>query len=146
MKFKEWCPGFTFTELNLNKDQIWVNIYELDMESWSADAISRIISYIGVLIILDSITEDKKITQYAKYCLRSPESTLPKIITVQLRTAVKKDYKSTYDYLPPKCTKCQLVSHKEKFHHKDTTPKWVLKNPTSSADDIPEQSNKMEEQ
>ncbi|GKD58660.1 zinc knuckle CX2CX4HX4C containing protein [Tanacetum coccineum] len=53
---RKWEPGLCMSKLDTSKVPLWVKIYDIPLEAWNVDGISRIASRIGVLIIMDNIT------------------------------------------------------------------------------------------
>ncbi|GJT46938.1 RNA-directed DNA polymerase, eukaryota, reverse transcriptase zinc-binding domain protein [Tanacetum coccineum] len=53
---EEWEPGLCMSKLDTSKLPLWVKIYDIPLEAWNVEGISRIASRIGVLIIMDKIT------------------------------------------------------------------------------------------
>ncbi|GJY49157.1 RNA-directed DNA polymerase, eukaryota, reverse transcriptase zinc-binding domain protein, partial [Tanacetum coccineum] len=52
----KWEPGLCISKLDTSKVPLWVKIYDIPLEAWNVDGISRIASRIGVPIIMDKIT------------------------------------------------------------------------------------------
>ncbi|GJU64103.1 zinc knuckle CX2CX4HX4C containing protein [Tanacetum coccineum] len=53
---RKWEPGLCMSKLDTSKLPLWVKIYDIPLEAWNVEGISRIASRIGVLIIMDKIT------------------------------------------------------------------------------------------
>ncbi|GJT75930.1 ATPase, F1/V1/A1 complex, alpha/beta subunit [Tanacetum coccineum] len=53
---RKWEPGLCMSKLDTSKLPLWVKIYDIPLEAWNVEGISRISSRIGVPIIMDKIT------------------------------------------------------------------------------------------
>ncbi|GJR00893.1 ribonuclease H-like domain-containing protein [Tanacetum coccineum] len=53
---RKWEPGLCMSKLDTSKLPLWVKIYDIPLEAWNIEGISRIASRIGVPIIMDKIT------------------------------------------------------------------------------------------
>lgn len=53
---KKWEPGLCMSWPEMTKVPIWVKIYDIPLEAWNVEGVSRIASKIGVPIIMDKVT------------------------------------------------------------------------------------------
>ncbi|GJT92142.1 RNA-directed DNA polymerase, eukaryota, reverse transcriptase zinc-binding domain protein, partial [Tanacetum coccineum] len=53
---RKWEPGLCMSKLDTSKLPLWVKIYDIPLEAWNVEGISRIASRIDVPIIMDKIT------------------------------------------------------------------------------------------
>ncbi|GJT92144.1 zinc knuckle CX2CX4HX4C containing protein [Tanacetum coccineum] len=53
---RKWEPGLCMSKPDTSKLPLWVKIYDIPLEAWNVEGISRIASRIGVPIIMDKIT------------------------------------------------------------------------------------------
>ncbi|WOL01177.1 DUF4283 domain-containing protein [Canna indica] len=66
---KRWAPGMTLERVSLSTIPIWVRVFHLPLEFWSAPIIGKIMSGIGKLLYKDNPTTTKSYIGYARICV-----------------------------------------------------------------------------
>ncbi|XP_077229955.1 uncharacterized protein LOC143862934 [Tasmannia lanceolata] len=69
MILRKWCPETPLEKLNLTSVPIWIRLPGLPLQFWSANGISKIASYIGNPLYMDSKTADTTRLSYARCCI-----------------------------------------------------------------------------
>ncbi|GKC02083.1 zinc knuckle CX2CX4HX4C containing protein, partial [Tanacetum coccineum] len=119
---RKWEPGLCMSKLDTSKVPLWVKIYDIPLEAWNVDGISRIASRIGVPIIMDKITTsicEKPFGRalYAKV-LVEVDAAKGLIDTVEIwYKSLGKSMMLNVDYVwrPLVCEHCKTFGHLSRF-------------------------------
>lgn len=133
MVFK-WRPGYEFDKVRATRVQFWVKLFNLEMEMWSNEGLSRIASYLGDLIRLDIRTANKTVTRFARVLIGVDINY--KIISqvpIILHNGSNKVIRVEYEFIPPCCNICQRFGHKSSIHDKSSDPTWTAKDKDNDA-------------
>ena len=103
--------------LKLSKDQlekvpVWVKLFNVPLEYWDEDGLSRIASAIGVPLFMDRITAQARKLAFARVCVEiEPKIVMLERITIKCGDETL-EVKVVYQWLPDLCNKCKSFGHK----------------------------------
>ncbi|GKA31463.1 zinc knuckle CX2CX4HX4C containing protein [Tanacetum coccineum] len=122
---RKWEPGLCMSKLDTSKVPLWVKIYDIPLEAWNVDGISRIASRIGVPIIMDKITTSicEKPFGRALYAKVLVEVDAAKGLIDTVEICYKSLGKSMmlnvdYAWRPLVCEHCKNFGHLSRFYSK----------------------------
>ena len=115
---KKWEPGLCMSRPEVTKVPVWVKIFDIPLEAWNVEGISRIVSRIGGPIIMDRMTTSICDKPYGRASfarvLVEIDSKKPVVNSVELwyeslgkilRLRVE------HDWVPPRCEECKVFGH-----------------------------------
>ncbi|XP_077249090.1 uncharacterized protein LOC143888520 [Tasmannia lanceolata] len=108
---RKWSPETPLEKLNLTSVPIWIRLPGLPLQFWSANGISKIASYIGNPLYMDSKTADSTRLSYARCCIEvEPGNPYPDAIPIHTSKGVHIQ-EVQYDWKPQACKLCSNFSH-----------------------------------
>ncbi|KAL0904359.1 hypothetical protein M5K25_026453 [Dendrobium thyrsiflorum] len=116
---QKWSPKF-----NPNRDEsssipIWIKILDLPLALWPPLGISKIASYIGIPLTVDSLTAKRTRLTFAR------DSTLPDEIPLVI-DGEDLNLKVVYDWKPTRCEGCGSLIHPFTLCPSNPDPKHIL--------------------
>ncbi|XP_021839712.2 uncharacterized protein [Spinacia oleracea] len=91
---------------------VWIKLPNLPLNCWGSDSLSRIGSLLGVPLYADECTSKQMRISFARLLVEIyVTKDLPKSVTIQGPAGIAIVQKVIYEWLPPFCTKCNLVGH-----------------------------------
>ncbi|XP_077232161.1 uncharacterized protein LOC143866893 [Tasmannia lanceolata] len=107
----KWRPGIPLEKLNLTSVPIWIRFPRLPLEFWSAKGISKIASFIGNPLYMDSRTTEASRLYFARLCVEvEVGGEYPE--TIPIHTPFGVHVQSVeYDWKPTACKNCHNFSH-----------------------------------
>ncbi|XP_028125477.1 uncharacterized protein LOC114322385 [Camellia sinensis] len=108
---RKWHSMMKLSKDQLDKIPIWVKVFNVPMEYWDDDGLSRIASAIGEPLYMDRLTAHGDRVSFAKVCVEIgvnyilPTNFLIKCEGESIEVRVE------YLWKPAKCTKCQVFCH-----------------------------------
>ncbi|XP_077231897.1 uncharacterized protein LOC143865141 [Tasmannia lanceolata] len=108
---RKWSPDTPLEKLNLTSVPIWIRLPGLPLQFWSANGISKIASYIGNPLYMDSKTAESTRLSYARCCIEVEAGTpYPEVIPIHTTKGVH-NQEVQYDWKPSACKQCNNFSH-----------------------------------
>ncbi|XP_028082596.1 uncharacterized protein LOC114283918 [Camellia sinensis] len=108
---KQWSRMMKLTKEKATKVPVWVRLFNVPMECWDSDGLSRIASAVGVPLFMDNLTEKGSRVSFARVCVEIDAAcTLPAMFNVSCggdTIVVKVEYQG----LPAKCDHCVAFGH-----------------------------------
>lgn len=115
---QKWEPGICLSKPEVTKVPVWAKIFNVPLEAWNVDGISRIASRLGIPIIMDRITTEMCEKTYGR---ASFARVLVEVdSSKELLNEVEIYYKSIdrsmvleveYPWKPPVCENCKVFGH-----------------------------------
>uniref|UniRef100_A0A803PBZ5 DUF4283 domain-containing protein n=1 Tax=Cannabis sativa TaxID=3483 RepID=A0A803PBZ5_CANSA len=107
---------------------VWIRLNSLGLQYWSRNNLSAMVSIIGKPIMIDKVTKDGSIVLFARVLVDMEISdNPPKMISYINERNQLMDQSVEYDWLPTKCTACDLLGHTVANCSKDKGLVWVGK-------------------
>ncbi|XP_020678498.1 uncharacterized protein LOC110096765 [Dendrobium catenatum] len=108
---QKWNPKF---KPNRDEDAaipIWIKIMDLPLALWTPSGISKIASYIGVPLSVDTLTARRTRLTFARVCVHiTKNSLLPEVIPIDM-DGEDINLKVVYDWKPTPCEGCGSLFH-----------------------------------
>ncbi|CAH1437448.1 unnamed protein product [Lactuca virosa] len=119
---QRWRPGLALTKESHKSVPVWIKIFDLPLEAWSAENLCIIASKIGIALAFDSFTEDMCIehkgrSAYARILVdMSADKKWKDSIDVgtwdfDLDKAVIQNFVVEYAWRPSRCSSCKVYGH-----------------------------------
>lgn len=100
---QQWSPDLEFEKEGLNRLPIWVQLYDVPLQLWTAPGLSYIASSVGRPLYADGMTETGKRISYAKICVEvTVDSPLPHSVEVTLASGRSVTVGIKYPWRPVK--------------------------------------------
>ncbi|KAF7145034.1 hypothetical protein RHSIM_Rhsim04G0043700 [Rhododendron simsii] len=110
---QQWHPHMCLKKELVSKIPIWVQLYNVPLELWTAPGLSYVASAIGRPLYADRMTETCKRLNYAKVCVEvDVDSELLDSFDVVLANGDTFTIKAWYPWQPLKCDKCKVFGHR----------------------------------
>ncbi|PKU69120.1 RNA exonuclease 1 [Dendrobium catenatum] len=123
---QRWSPKFKPKRDEATPIPIWIKIVDFPLALWTPIGVSRIASYIGIPISVDSLTASRTRLTFARVCvLISKESALPDEIPLEI-DGEDMTLKVLYDWKPDKCEGCGSLIHPFSLCPKNPNPQPML--------------------
>lgn len=112
MIVKKWNRDFEFKEEILRVIPVWVRLPNLPLHCWGEEALSRIVSAIGVPILADECTTKQLKVSYARV-LVEVDVTQDFVKDIKVRDNTGKEFwqKAIPEWRPFYCRKCHKLGH-----------------------------------
>ncbi|XP_077221623.1 uncharacterized protein LOC143855390 [Tasmannia lanceolata] len=108
---RKWKPGTPLEKLNLTSIPVWVRLPGLPLEFWSAKGLSKIASFIGNPLYMDSRIAEETRLSYARMCVEvEAGAEFPETIPIHTPYGIH-NQKVQYDWKPSACKTCIDFSH-----------------------------------
>lgn len=115
---QKWEPGICMSKPELTKVSVWAKIFNVPLEAWNVEGISRIASRIGAPIIMDRITTEmcEKTYGRASFARVMVEVDSSKDLVYEVEIYYKSLERSMileveYPWKPPVCEHCKVFGH-----------------------------------
>ncbi|KAL7182843.1 hypothetical protein ACSBR1_041503 [Camellia fascicularis] len=93
---------------------VWVKFYNVAMEFWDSEGLSRIASTIGVPLFMDHLTASENQISFARVCVEiKKNSILPEEFFIKCEEDIVR-IKVKYQGVPIRCTHCGVFGHETK--------------------------------
>ncbi|XP_028552220.1 uncharacterized protein DDB_G0280205-like [Dendrobium catenatum] len=120
---QKWTPKFKPQRDEFSSIPIWIKIVDLPLAVWNPAGISKIASFVGHPLAVDSLTARKTRLTFARVCvLVSCKSSFPDEIPVSL-DGDDVSLKVLYDWKPTPCSGCGSIVHPSTLCHINPQPK-----------------------
>ncbi|GLU14274.1 hypothetical protein SLE2022_308550 [Rubroshorea leprosula] len=110
----KWEPDYKEVKQEPKSVPIWVKLWGVPMDVFSAEGLAYIASAIGVPLALDKGTEERTSVNYAKLCVEieaAAAQDLPETIPVDIESCPSVDVRVEYPWLPTFCSTCNKQGH-----------------------------------
>lgn len=109
---KQWTRMMKLTKEKVTKVPVWIRLFNVPLEYWDKDGLSRIASAVGVPLFMDQLTEECSRVAFARICVEiEASSNLPAMFNVScggISVVVRVEYQG----IPAKCDHCLVFGHK----------------------------------
>ncbi|KAI0519571.1 hypothetical protein KFK09_007022 [Dendrobium nobile] len=123
---QRWSPKFKPKRDEAAPIPIWIKIVDFPLALWTPTGVSRIASFIGIPISVDSLTANRSRLTFARVCvLISKDSALPDEIPLEI-DGEDMVLKVLYDWKPDRCEGCGSLIHPFSLCPKNPNPQTVL--------------------
>ncbi|KAF7152803.1 hypothetical protein RHSIM_Rhsim01G0069100 [Rhododendron simsii] len=121
MVLQEWYPGIVLEKEGLTRLPIWIQLYNVPLQYWSAEGLSYLASAVGKPLYADEMTESAKRVSFAKVCVEVDlKSSLPHSFDLITSSGQLVIIDVKYPWRPTKCTSCGVFGHFECGQNKET--------------------------
>ncbi|XP_020243286.1 uncharacterized protein LOC109821513 [Asparagus officinalis] len=125
---KKWSENIGLERELLNSVPVWIRLPSLHLKLWSNNIIGRIASLVGNPLYIDKATASSERLAYARCFVEiSSKAKLPNSIRMDLGNGDWLETAVEYEWIPPKCDKCQNFGHVEYQCPVVIVEKWVPK-------------------
>ena len=141
---KPWTPGMILSKDGYKRIPIWVRFFNIPLEFWIAEGLSRIASTVGSPIHADQMTSSLKRLAYARICLEiNSDDPLPASLDLLLEDGRSVEVTIEYAWVPKRCSTCRGLGHLPKNCTKTVRQAWIPKtvNPHPETPKTPGHSN-----
>ncbi|XP_020704045.1 soluble scavenger receptor cysteine-rich domain-containing protein SSC5D-like [Dendrobium catenatum] len=119
---QQWSPKFKPKRDENASIPIWIKIVDFPLALWTPTGISKIASYIGIPLTVDSLTAKRSRLTFARVCvLISKDSPLPDEIPLDIDDE-DLILKVLYDWKPTPCEGCRSLVHSYSICPKNPNP------------------------
>ncbi|XP_020683206.1 uncharacterized protein LOC110100132, partial [Dendrobium catenatum] len=123
---QRWNPKFKPVRDENTTIPIWIKIMDLPLALWTPLGISRIASFIGVLISVDTLTANRTRLTFARVCVHiNKNSPLPDEIPIEIE-GEDMNLKVHYDWKPSPCEGCGSLFHPFFLCSSNPNPKPII--------------------
>ncbi|KAL0918413.1 hypothetical protein M5K25_010420 [Dendrobium thyrsiflorum] len=123
---QRWSPKFKPVWDESTSIPLWVKIIDLPLALWTPTGISRIASYIGIPLTVDSLTAKRTHLTFARVCVQiSKDFALPEEIPIHIN-GEDMLLKVVYDWKPSPCEGCGSLIHPFTLCPSNPNPKPIL--------------------
>ncbi|KAI0520067.1 hypothetical protein KFK09_007532 [Dendrobium nobile] len=123
---QRWSPKFKPKHDEATPIPIWIKIVYFPLALWTLTGVSRIASYIGIPLSVDSLTANRSRLTFVRACvLISKDSTLSDEIPLEI-DGEEMVLKVLYDWKPNRCEGCGSLIHPFSLCPKNPNPQPVL--------------------
>ncbi|XP_020695253.1 uncharacterized protein LOC110108800 [Dendrobium catenatum] len=120
---QRWSPKFQPVRDESASILLWIKIINLPLALWSPTGISRIASYVGIPISVDSLTANGTRLTFARVCVQiNKNSPLHDVISIEI-DGDDMDLKVVYDWKPTPCEGCGSLFHPFSLCSSNRNPK-----------------------
>lgn len=111
---KKWKRMMKLTKEYVAQIPVWLKLFNVPMEYWDFEGLSRIASHIGVPFFMDHLTSSGTKISFARVCVEvNVDSTLPQSFFVKYEDEVV-EIRVEYEGIPAKCEHCKAFGHDTK--------------------------------
>ena len=109
---KKWSAGFDFKAEILRVIPVWIRLPSLPLHLWGVEALSKIVSAIGVPVLADECTMNQRRVSYARV-LVEVDITRDFVTEINVRDSTGRSFtqKAIPEWRPYFCRKCNKVGH-----------------------------------
>ncbi|KAF7123196.1 hypothetical protein RHSIM_Rhsim12G0177600 [Rhododendron simsii] len=112
MILKKWEPQMCLVKDQLVRIPIWVQLYNIPHEYWTAPGLSYVASAIGRPLYADSMTEKCRRLSYAGVCVEIEVGAyLPSSFCLRLANGNDVEITAKYPWKPLQCLDCKVFGH-----------------------------------
>lgn len=114
MVLQIWNADIDYEKEGLAKLPIWIQLYNVPLQFWTAAGLSFIASSVGKPLYADEMTETAKRISYAKICVEvDVAASLPHLVDLLTASWKTVSIAIKYPWRPAKCVSCNVFGHSE---------------------------------
>ncbi|XP_062113307.1 uncharacterized protein LOC133824440 [Humulus lupulus] len=107
---------------------LWVRLPGLGLQYWGTKCLSALMSMIGVPILVDKVTKDRSMMQFARVLVEIELSEdLPKSVQFLNEKGQLMEQLLEFEWLPTQCRGCKVYGHTERMCNKKPSEIWRQK-------------------
>ncbi|KAL0917635.1 hypothetical protein M5K25_012711 [Dendrobium thyrsiflorum] len=107
----KWSPHFWPKRENFTSVPIWLKIHDLPLACWNTKGISKIISKIGIALIVDALTLEKSRLTYVRVCVKvTNTTTYLEHIPISIKDEIM-NLRIQNEWKPMPCDTCGSLVH-----------------------------------
>ncbi|KAI0531384.1 hypothetical protein KFK09_000938 [Dendrobium nobile] len=123
---QRWNPKFQPRRDESASIPLWIKVLNLPLALWTPAGISKIASFVGEPLYVDTLTAKRTRLTFARICVKvDKDSELPEIIPLEI-DGVDLNLTVVYDWKPSKCEGCGSLVHNFALCPKNPNPKPTL--------------------
>ncbi|XP_062094166.1 uncharacterized protein LOC133800227 [Humulus lupulus] len=104
---------------------VWVRLPGLGLQYWGTKCLSALMSTIGVPILIDKVTKDKSMMQFARVLVEIEFSEdLPKSVQFLNEKGQLMEQLLEFEWLPTQCRGCKVYGHTKRMCNKKPSEIW----------------------
>ncbi|KAE9445459.1 hypothetical protein C3L33_22645, partial [Rhododendron williamsianum] len=104
MVLQIWHPDIEYEKEGLTKLPIWIQLYNVPLQYWTAEGLSYLASSVGKPLYADEMTETAKRISYAKICVEvDVNASLPHSVDLLMSSGKLVSIAIKYPWRPVKC-------------------------------------------
>ena len=109
---RHWQPSLTLNKEDVYKVPVWIRLYHVPIEYWTAKGLSFVASAVGCPLHADYITLSRKRLSYARVCVEiDAKEALIEEFDFQCSNGRWIPVKVDYEWVPQKCVTCGVFGH-----------------------------------
>ncbi|XP_062093858.1 uncharacterized protein LOC133799886 [Humulus lupulus] len=121
---KPWTTDFD-TLKAVKSVPVWVRLLGLGLQYWGTKCLSAIMSTIGVPILVDKVTKDRSMMQFARVLVEIELlEDLPKSVQFLNEKGQLIEQFLEFEWLPTQCRGCKVYGHIERMCNKKPAEVW----------------------
>lgn len=120
---QQWRPNLDFRKESFLSVPVWVKLKNLPIALWSAQAISKVASYVGKPLYVDLRTEQLDMLAFARACVEITARQQPCDSIEVVLQGESCIVEVEYEWKPLACVGCGVFGHKCKVPSAETLPK-----------------------
>lgn len=133
MVLQLWHSDIEYEREGQSKLPIWIQLYNVPLQFWTAEGLSYIASSVGKPLYEDEMTETAKRISYAKICVEvDVTASLPHSVDLFTASGKMVTIAIKYPWRPVKCGSCKVFGHFDWSQKVVQTPAGVT-DPTKAA-------------
>ncbi|KAF7152148.1 hypothetical protein RHSIM_Rhsim01G0276400 [Rhododendron simsii] len=113
MVLQIWNADIDYEKEVLAKLPMWIQLYSVPLQVWTAAGLSYIASSVGKHLYADEMTETAKRISYAKICVEVDVVSLPHSVDLLTASGKTVSIAIKYPWRPAKCVSCNVFGHSE---------------------------------
>ncbi|XP_062118254.1 uncharacterized protein LOC133831861 [Humulus lupulus] len=115
---------------------VWIRLPGLGLQYWGTKCLSAIMSTIGVPILVDKVTKDRSMMQFARVLVEIELSEdLPKSVQFHNEKGQLIEQFLEFEWLPTQCRGCKVYGHTERMCNKKPAETWRKKTRVGEEED-----------
>lgn len=123
---KQWYDGIDFNPIDFQKAPIWVQLPGLPLKYWGC--LDKLLTSLGLPIKADQATTNRERVGYPRYLVEMDmTSKFPNTLQFKNEKGILMVQPIQYDWIPVKCSKCQMIGYGEDKCRKEQGQKPVQK-------------------
>lgn len=111
---KQWHRMMKLSKEDKSTIPVWVNFYNVPLEFWDGEGLSRVASAVGVPLFMDQLTSSSNRVSFARVCVNiQADSPFPKSFLLA-NEGESVEVRVEYQGVPTRCAHCNVFGHETK--------------------------------
>ncbi|XP_062076198.1 uncharacterized protein LOC133780524 [Humulus lupulus] len=124
---KPWSADLDILKA-VNSVSVWIRLSGLGLQYWGTKCLSALMSTIGNLLLVDKVTKDRSMMQFARVLVEIEISEdLPKSVQLLNEKGQLMEQLLEFEWLPIQCRGCKVFGHTERICNRKPTETWRQK-------------------